>query len=100
MVHCPQIREPLVGVLRCPLPRERARVHLERAHLPLACLHGRAYQVARQALGCPPTKNEHRLEHLLVRAEQRGPVHPCQPGGAGQRSLVSHHSGPLLLDRI
>jgi hypothetical protein len=67
MPDCPQVAKSLIDHLRPPLPRQRIRVHGERADHAGAFVDRGERQVPRQLLG--PSAVQHRGEHLLVRPQ-------------------------------
>jgi hypothetical protein len=90
-----QVPEPLINHRRRPLPRERVNVAGERPHRVLPALDSRAGQVARQLLVGEP--RQHRHKHLVLRAQQRHPVHQMQARRTRHHPDRHHAHHPLSL---
>ncbi|MGA5089306.1 MULTISPECIES: hypothetical protein [unclassified Streptomyces] len=96
-MHGPQIGRPLVDVLRRPLPRHRIGVPGEGPDCAFLVTDVSHRQVPGELLVAPAF--DHRLEDLLVRPQQRQPVHQVQPSSPWNKA-VSTHPPSLSVYRI
>jgi len=96
-------RGPLLHIRRRPSPRVCIRPPLEPAHLALTLADRHRVQIPARLLAPPPL--QHRLEQLLLRAQQRCPGHHMKAGRTSQittPSQAAHHpsASPSSVERI
>ncbi|MFI1758513.1 hypothetical protein [Streptomyces sp. NPDC020571] len=76
-MHGPQIRRPLIDVLRRPLPRHRVGMPGEGPDRAFLVVDVSRREIAGELLVAPAF--DHRLEDLFVRPQQRQTVDQVQP---------------------
>jgi hypothetical protein len=91
MMNRAQVSAPLLEQLRRPQPRRAPRVISEGPYPPLPAADRGAAQAAGSLLAFPA--RQHRLQHLVLRAQQRHPRNQHRTGRAQPRAPAGH-TGP------